>query len=101
MTEKIKYKGKDLPVRISYYAIKHFQQETKKTVDEIDEDISLMEVLFWYALEAGCKVEGIEVPIEREEVELVLDESMNDFLGCFGNFFQGQQVKEQDQKVKE
>lgn len=101
MTEIIKYKGKDLPIRISYYAIKHFQKESGKSIDEIDEDISLMEPLFWFALEAGCKAEDIDVPIERSEVELVLDESMNEFLASFGNFFQGQQVKEQDPKVKQ
>lgn len=75
----INYSGSQYPVRISYLAIKKFQMETGKDLSELDEDFSYLETLLWYGLIAGHQAEGKQLTLKREEMELVLDESMDDF----------------------
>lgn len=75
----ITFKGEQWPVRISYYAIKKFQEETKKDIAEIDRDISLLEVLLWHGLIAGHMAEARPMILKREDVEFILDESMSEF----------------------
>jgi len=79
ITKDITYNGAKYPVRISYYAIKKFQEDTKKDLEEITNDISLLEVLLWYGLVAGHKVEGKELLLTKDDMEFVLDESMTQF----------------------
>jgi len=73
------YKGQKLPIRVSYYAIKQYQIETGKTIDSIDENISNLEILLYYAIIAGCRAEGKEVSIKREDMEFILDEELPTF----------------------
>jgi len=79
MVQNITYKGEKWPVRISYYAIKKFQEETGKEISEIDTSISYLETLLWYGLIAGHNAANKELTLKREEMEFILDESMNDF----------------------
>ncbi|HPI82198.1 MAG TPA: hypothetical protein PK122_03130 [Candidatus Paceibacterota bacterium] len=79
IVQYINYAGSKYPVRISYLAIKKFQEETGKDLAELDEDFSYLETLLWYGLIAGHRAEGKEITIRREDMELVLDESMNEF----------------------
>lgn len=81
------YKGQKYPVRISYYAIKKFQQETGKSIEELDSDISLLESLLWYGLVAGAQAENSELTIKREDMEFVLDESLVEFNEMLMSFF--------------
>ena len=81
------YKGEKWPIRISYYAIKMFQEETKKDVSEIDKDISLLEVLLWFALIAGHTAEGKPMTLKRDEMQFMLDESLDEFNELMMSFF--------------
>ncbi len=85
--QTISYQGQELPVRISYYCIKKFTEETGKDLDAIDTDVSLLEVLLWYGLVAGHKAEGKDFLLKREDMEFVLDESMLEFNEIMMNFF--------------
>jgi hypothetical protein len=87
IVQHITYKGEKWPVRISYYAIKKFQEETKKDISEVDKDISLLEVLLWYGLVAGHIAESKPLTLKKEEVEFILDESMNEFNEIIYNSF--------------
>jgi len=91
----LNYQGNKLPVRVSYYAIKHFQLDTKKPIDDIDDDISLMEVLLYYALQAGHKAEGREMTLTRDQMEMILDECMDEFINSFTDFFQNLSAEQQ------
>ncbi|MBP7786102.1 hypothetical protein KA062_02510 [Patescibacteria group bacterium] len=75
----INYSGSQYPVRISYFAIKKFQEETGKDLSELEDDFSSLETLLWYGLIAGHKAEGKDLTLKREEMEFILDESMTDF----------------------
>jgi len=85
--QHISYKGEKWPIRISYYCIKRFQEETKKDISEIDKDLSLLEVLLWYGLVAGHTAEGKTIELKREDMEFILDESMNEFNEILMSFF--------------
>jgi len=87
IVQYITYKGEKWPVRISYYCIKKFQEETGKDVQEIDKDISLLEVLLWYGLVAGHTAESKPMTLKRDEMEFVLDESLTEFNEVVMSFF--------------
>jgi len=87
MTQQLKYGDKSYPVRISYYAIKNFQQETGKNIEDLDEDITHLESLLFYSLVAGHKAEGKELELKREEMEFVLDECLQQFNDLILGFF--------------
>lgn len=92
MIEYLEYKGEKLPFRISYYALSKFQQETGLSIDtletEIDTNISVLEPILYFALEAGHRSEGKEFKIKREDIAFLLDEVMNEFMTKMGNFSQ-------------
>jgi len=87
MVEFIAYKGSIYPIRISYFALKNFQKETGKEIDQVDADMSLLEVLLWFSLVAGHKAQDKTLELKREEVEFILDESMNEFIEKMSLFF--------------
>jgi hypothetical protein len=89
MIEYIKYKGKKYPVRLSTYAMKMFQKETEKSIDDLMEvqDVALYEPLLYYSMVAGAKAEGTELDIAKEEIEWVLDECFIEFVQLIPKFF--------------
>jgi hypothetical protein len=87
LVEYITYRGEKFPVRISYYCIKKFQEETGKSIEELDKDISLLEVLLYHGLVAGAKAENVPMTLKKEDMEFVLDESMNEFNEILMSFF--------------
>ncbi len=87
IVQYLPFRGQKYPVRISYYAIKKFQQETGKAIEELDSDISLLESLLWYGLVAGAQAENSELTIKREDMEFVLDESLVEFNEMLMSFF--------------
>lgn len=90
-TITVKYKGKELalPIRIKYLALKKFQQETGKSIEQVSRemDVASFDALFYWGIQAGCKVEGIACPIEREEAEDVLDLCFDEFKEVIVKFF--------------
>lgn len=93
---EIDFKGKKIPIRISYYAIKKFQEDTKKSLSDLGNDLSLIEILVWYAIIAGYKYKGLEMDFKREDVEWLLDESLQQVMGQIGE----QQAKPETSKKK-
>ena len=93
-TKHITYRGEQLPLRISYYAITRFQEESKRDISEIDQDVKLLEILLWYALVAGHNAEAKEMKIKRDDAPFILDESIEEFNEVLMSFFP--QPKEED-----
>ena len=77
------YKGVKWPLRVSYYALKKYQLETGKDIDTLQDDIENLEILVHYSIEAGCRAEDKEFTLKREDMELVLDESLSEFTHYF------------------
>ena len=75
----LEYKNEKWPLRVSYYALKKYQSETGKGIETLEEEITNLEILLHYALEAGCKAESKEFTLKRDDMELILDESLSDF----------------------
>ena len=87
----VEHEGQELPFRVSYMAISKWQAETKKDLGDLDEvttDLTLLEPLFYQALVVGHKFEKRELKIEREDVEMILDLCMVEFLTALTDFFQ-------------
>ena len=87
IVQYISYRDEKWPVRISYYALKKFQEETGKNIEELDKDIALLEVLLWYALIAGHQAEKKPMTLKREDMEFILDESLDEFNLAMVSFF--------------
>lgn len=98
MIENLKYQGKDLPVRISYSALKHTKLELKKNEDSENKDLSMesmlagdlevLEPLLYYSIKSAARATKSPMPFERSDMEDVLDEVWQDFLALFPRFFQ-------------
>ena len=84
--------GKDkIPYRISYRSLSEWQKETGKglkDLDQIDDDLGLIEPLFYHSVMTGYKALNKECLLTREGLSDVLDECWLDFLGGIGSFFQ-------------
>jgi len=96
----IPYKGEKWPIRISYFCIKKFKEETGKDIEEIETDISLLEVLLWYGLIAGHIAESKPMTLKRDEMEFILDESLNEFNESIMAFFPNGSTEPDDGKPK-
>jgi hypothetical protein len=95
----LKFKGVDWPVRVSYYALKQYQNETKKGIETLEEDLSNLEIILHYAIVAGCKAENKEFTLTRADMELILDESMQEFNSILiGSFQQSKGVDDSKKK---
>jgi hypothetical protein len=86
----ISYKDAELPVIVNYSALKQFQNKTKKSLSEVEEvinDLELFEQLFYYALQAGHKMEGRICNITKDMCEDILsfDDNYSQFITIFSN----------------
>lgn len=101
--EYLKYKGEDLPVQVGYYALKHMQKHTKgKSVSDLQEDLSLYEVLLYYALKIGAIEEGIEFKWKMEDMEFICEHCLFDqFIPIVGGAFTDGTDEDESGKKKE
>ena len=85
--EHIKYKGKRLPVKMGYHALKMMQKEHGASMEQVQGDISLYEPLLFYSLQQGHKIEKKEFNLKFEDMEDVLEECFFEFVGLIPKFF--------------
>ena len=100
MVEYLTYKDKKYPFRVNYYAIKHYQLETGKELDNVTTDIASTEILLWYALIAGHDFEDKELDLKRENMEFMLDVCLAEFNKLVLNFFPKTKELKEDNKKK-
>jgi hypothetical protein len=89
MVKFLKYKGQDIPIRVSYYALKMLKEKLGKSLMDItDDDFDAWEVLLFYSLESGYR--GIDKPFpykEQKDIMDVADEVFFDFMEILPQFF--------------
>jgi hypothetical protein len=89
MTIELNYNDQKIPVSVGYYALVKFKVETGyEYTDQAEDKLEDLEVLFWYAIEAGYKKEKRENPFKREDAIMILDEVMIEFTEKIPLFFQ-------------
>ena len=83
----ITYKKENLPVKISYSALKNtINHHRKETGDQLDlqnimaAGIDIYEPLLFYGLRAGYKAEEKEFPWKIEDMEFILDDCLMEFI---------------------
>lgn len=109
MVRTLKYKGKELPIRLSYRVFKGMRVDLKGTnVGSMEDmDPELMESMLWHGLVSGHAAESKVLELTKENMEDVLDECMFEFLEMIPEFFPEAKVgnvlknlpKEQQQKI--
>ena len=53
MVDYVEYNGKKHPVKMAMLALKGFEQETGKTIQDIGDDLHLHAVLLWHSIKVG------------------------------------------------
>lgn len=112
MIEFITYKEKQLPIRVSYYALKMTSKEAKEQnktekmmelEDILKGEIEIFEPLLFFSLEAGHRAQGKLLEIKREEIPWVLDECYMEFAKKIPSFFQdgGQEARKPSNNRKQ
>ena len=77
MVRYLNYKNENITIRVSYSALKNFNEKTKKTVDDLNDDLSLLEPLLFYSMKSGYKAENKKMIYEFGDMADILDEKMN------------------------
>lgn len=98
MVEYIQYREDKLPIKIGFYALKHFQKETKKSLTDLEGELSFedIEALFYHAYINGCKAlqsVTFKPKYKREDVENILDDNYLEFIQLIPKFFPKQGKK--------
>ena len=83
----IKYKEKEYPVKVGYYALKHTSKEVKEkhggadmSMDDIlGADIEVYEPLLYHSLVMGAKIMDKPLDLGREDMEFILDSCLVEF----------------------
>lgn len=89
MVEYLKYKDKQVPVRISYYALSEFKKETGSEFDDTSGsiDLAMFEPILFYSIESGCRATGEKMPFKREDMFDILEECFMEFASIMPKFF--------------
>ena len=85
-----KYSGGELPYRISYLSLRAWQKETGAEVgklNNIEENLSLVEPLFYHSVILGHEICSRKLVESREQLEMILDANWANFVGSIGDFF--------------
>jgi len=90
MVRNISYKGKKYPIRIGYKAIKGVNAELGRDFkgDAESFDFEGAEALLYHGMKQGCSFAEHEFDLKREDMEDVLDESLDEFIAAFQAFSQ-------------
>lgn len=90
MVQKIKFNGKQHPITISYYALKHTAGETGKKLTDLgnlSDDPETYESLLYHGLRAGANIENEEFNYRREDMEMILDQCFFEFIDVIKKAF--------------
>lgn len=87
----IEYEGEKIPYRLAYYALNELKKETGKglkDLDSLDEDMELLEPLFYHSVISGYRVLHKKCPYKRDDILTILDLCYLEFMINVGGFFQ-------------
>lgn len=95
MVEYVTYNGEQLPICVSYIALKRLRKELNIDItnaSQIDE-FEVMEPILFYGLEDGFRQMKKEFPFKREEMEIVLNDCWIEFQALLPTFFPEEMAK--------
>jgi hypothetical protein len=88
MVKFIKYKNEDIPVRVSYYALKMLKEKVNKSISTLnEEDFEAWETLLYYSIVSGYRAIDKECPYKPEDSENIADEVFFEFMKVIPAFF--------------
>jgi len=88
MVKYLTINGKQVPVRISYYALKKVKETLGRDVSNMKaDDYELFEHLLLYSLQKGAQIEKVECSFTLENIEEAMDEVYFDFVKLIPEFF--------------
>lgn len=100
MVKFLTYKKKQIPVRLSYRALKALKgQDMNKLSQGGEFDSELFESLLWAGLQSGHTAEEISLELTRTDMEDVLDECFTDFVKMIPEFFPKQEKNKTGNEV--
>ena len=84
------YQGEKVPYSIGYFALSQWQEETGKSlidIDSLEDNLLMLEPLFFHAVIAGYKIVDKLNKRSREELQFVLDLCWLQFIAGMKDFF--------------
>lgn len=92
MIKFIEFEKEKHPIRVSYFAMKMFKEDTGKSISDVDgeDDLEMWELILYYSLMAGYRAMKKEMSFKKEDMVDVLDECFTDFIAMVPEFFQKQ-----------
>ena len=102
MVRHISYKGKELPILITFFSLFRTEEETGKSLDE-KSTYKEFETLFYYALLEGHDFEDLEFDISKHKAALILGsvfKQFKDFIPEFMAAIAEQSTDESEAKKK-
>jgi len=83
----VTFNGKRLPIKLGYYTLKMMQKEHNVSMEQLQGQFELYEPLLFYSLKQGHKVENIPFELTMEDMEMVLDDCLFEFIELIPSFF--------------
>jgi hypothetical protein len=80
MVKYITYKGEKLPIRLAYSTLKRIRELVKKINDSSQDETAYLEVALFQGLKSGYVAENKEFNFKQEDMEFILDESLDEFV---------------------
>lgn len=91
MVEYITFNEEKLPVRVSYYALSEYKNETGEEFSEdgmgSSTNLKMFEPIFFYSLVSGHRATGKEMKVKRDEMFEILEECFMEFANILPKFF--------------
>jgi hypothetical protein len=107
LTYKKGEKETKIPYRVSYYAIQKTSNEIKErtgmefSIEDLETaDISILESLLYFSIQAGIHFSDSDLKIERDEIIWILDYCMSDFISGLQKFFPDKQPQQSKKEKK-
>ena len=102
MIRYLKFENQELPIRISYYALKRLKLDLGRSFSTDDDgtDYEVYETLLYYALKKGYEKTDKEFPFSKDDMEKIMDEVYFDFLRLIPEFFEDMSISAEELKVK-
>jgi hypothetical protein len=82
MIKHVEYQEEKLPLKLSFSAMKRFNNIAKKNILKLDDELNLNDIehLFFACYASGCQSEEIEQKYSQKDMEVILDEVYQDFV---------------------
>ena len=101
MVRYITYEEQELPIRVSYFALKKLKEDLGRglSIEDDGTDYAAYETLLFYALEKGHQKMKLPFTFKKEDMEDIMDEVYFDFMKLIPEFFSDLKLEESETKI--